>query len=150
MIEQNIKEMALLAVDALEDKKGEDITVIDISEVSVIADCFIIAGGSNKSQIQAMSDSVEEKLGRAGMPLKQSEGYGSANWILLDFGDIIVHILIMRTVYSMILKEYGVMAGRLTLLGGDPERVSRMLLCPDPDPICLSFGSSWETHPLSF
>ena len=39
-----------------------------------------------------MSDSVEEKLGRAGMPLKQSEGYGSANWILLDFGDIIVHI----------------------------------------------------------
>lgn len=92
MIEQNIKEMALLAVDALEDKKGEDITVIDISEVSVIADCFIIAGGSNKSQIQAMSDSVEEKLGRAGMPLKQSEGYGSANWILLDFGDIIVHI----------------------------------------------------------
>ena len=92
MIEQNIKEMALLAVDALEDKKGEDITVIDISEVSVIADCFIIAGGSNKSQIQAMSDSVEEKLGRAGMPLKQSEGYGSANWILLDFGDVIVHI----------------------------------------------------------
>ena len=92
MIEQNIKEMALLAVDALEDKKGEYITVIDISEVSVIADCFIIAGGSNKSQIQAMSDSVEEKLGRAGMPLKQSEGYGSANWILLDFGDIIVHI----------------------------------------------------------
>ena len=39
-----------------------------------------------------MSDSVEEKLGRVGMPLKQSEGYGSANWILLDFGDIIVHI----------------------------------------------------------
>ena len=91
-VEEIIKEMALLAVDALEDKKGEDITVIDISEVSVIADCFIIAGGSNKSQIQAMSDSVEEKLGRAGMPLKQSEGYGSANWILLDFGDIIVHI----------------------------------------------------------
>ena len=43
MIEQNIKEMALLAVDALEDKKGEDITVIDISEVSVIADCFILS-----------------------------------------------------------------------------------------------------------
>ena len=86
------KRNGLLAVDALEDKKGEDITVIDISEVSVIADCFIIAGGSNKSQIQAMSDSVEEKLGRVGMPLKQSEGYGSANWILLDFGDIIVHI----------------------------------------------------------
>ena len=98
MIEQNIKEMALLAV---EDKKGEYITVIDISEVSVIADCFIIAGGSNKSQIQSMSDSVEEKLGRAGMPLKQSEGYGSANWILLDFGDIIVHIKENRLFYDL-------------------------------------------------
>lgn len=85
-------EMAKLAIDALEDKKAEDIRVIDISEVSVIADYFIIAGGSNRSQIQALCDNVEEKLGRAGTPAKQIEGYDTANWILLDFGDIIVHI----------------------------------------------------------
>ncbi len=85
-------EMAKLAIDALEDKKAEDIRVIDISEVSVIADYFIIAGGSNRSQIQALCDNVEEKLGRAGNPAKQIEGYDTANWILLDFGDIIVHI----------------------------------------------------------
>ena len=84
--------MAKLAIEALEDKKAEDIKVIDISEVSVIADFFIIAGGSNRSQIQALCDNVDEKLGRAGYPAKQREGYETANWVLLDFGDIIVQI----------------------------------------------------------
>lgn len=88
----NSIEMVKLAIEALEDKKAEDIRVIDISEVSVLADYFIIAGGSNRSQIQALSDNVEEKLGRAGAPSKQIEGYETANWVLLDFGDIIVHI----------------------------------------------------------
>ncbi len=85
-------EMARLAIEALEDKKAEDIRVIDISEVSVLADYFIIAGGSNPSQLQALCDNVEEKLGRGGYPVKQIEGYDTANWILLDFGDVIVHI----------------------------------------------------------
>ena len=84
--------MAKLAIEALEDKKAEDIKVIDISEVSVIADYFIIAGGTNRSQIQALSENVEEKLARAGYPVKQIEGYDTANWILMDLGDIIVHI----------------------------------------------------------
>lgn len=89
---QNEKLMAGAAILALEDKKAEDIRVIDISQVSVIADYFIIANGNNTSQIQAMADEVEEKLYKAGYPLKQKEGYRNANWILLDFGDIIVHI----------------------------------------------------------
>ena len=86
------KEMTKLAIEALEDKKAEEVKVIDISEVSVIADYFLIAGGSNRSQIQALSDNLEEKLGRAGYHVKQIEGYDTANWVLLDFGDIIVHI----------------------------------------------------------
>lgn len=84
--------MAKLAMEALEDKKAEDIKIIDISEVTVLADYFIIAGGTNRSQIQALCDNVDEKLGRAGHPSKQIEGYDTANWVLLDFGDIIVHI----------------------------------------------------------
>ncbi len=84
--------VAKLAIEALEDKKAEDIKVIDISEVSVLADYFIIAGGSNRSQIQALCDNVDEKLGRAGHPSRQIEGYDTANWVLLDFGDVIVHI----------------------------------------------------------
>ena len=90
--EKEIREMAGLAIEALEDKKAEDIRVIDIREVSVIADYFIIANGTNKSQIQTLSDAVEEKLGRAGYLMKQKEGFRNANWVLLDFGDIIVHI----------------------------------------------------------
>ena len=86
------KKMALMAVEALEDKKGADITILDISEVSVLADYFIIANGSNRNQVQAMSDGVEEALGRAGYEPKQIEGYRSAGWILLDYKDIIVHV----------------------------------------------------------
>lgn len=92
MDKNNSLEIARLAIAALEDKKAEDIRVIDISQVSVLADYFIIAGGGNHNQIQALCDNVEEKLGRAGCPVRQIEGYETANWVLLDFGDVIVHI----------------------------------------------------------
>ena len=86
------KEMAKTALAALEDKKASDVKVIDIEKVSTIADYFIIASGSNRNQVQAMADSVEEALGRAGCEPKHVEGYPSANWILLDYGDIVLHI----------------------------------------------------------
>lgn len=92
MEKKNAKEVAQLALQALEDKKAEDIRIIDISEVSVIADYFIIASGSNRNQIQTLCDNVQETLGRAGYPQRQTEGYQTANWILMDFGDVIVHI----------------------------------------------------------
>ena len=87
-----IETMVKTSIDALEDKKGEDIKVIDISEVSPIADCFILASGSNRSQVQAMADSVSEKMHKVGFGMKQIEGYDGANWILMDFVDIVVHI----------------------------------------------------------
>ena len=86
------KLMARLAYQALDDKKGEDIQVIDISQVSVLADYFIIANGTNESQVRALVDNVEETLGKAGYEVKQREGYGLGSWVLLDFGDIIVHV----------------------------------------------------------
>ncbi|MCM1159296.1 MAG: ribosome silencing factor [Bacteroidales bacterium] len=86
------REMAKAAIAGLEDKKAEDIKIIDISEVSVLADYFIIANGRNRNQIQAMADSVEEKLHEEGIHPKQIEGYQTANWILMDFSDVIVHI----------------------------------------------------------
>ena len=92
MDKNDSKKMAALAVEALEEKKGEDIKVIDITEISILADYFIIANGMNKNQVQALVDNVEESLGRAGYECRQVEGYQSANWILLDYGDIIVHI----------------------------------------------------------
>ena len=86
------KEMALAAIAALEDKKGEDITVIDISGVSVLADYFIIANGTNHNQVQALIDSVGEKLAKMGYEPKNIEGYQTGNWILMDYNDIIVHV----------------------------------------------------------
>ena len=86
------KEIALAAIEALEDKKGEDIKVIDISEVSILADYFIIASGNNRNQVQALCDNVEEKLGKMGVIKKQIEGYDNGNWILVDYRDIVIHI----------------------------------------------------------
>ena len=86
------KNMAKMAVEALEDRKGEDVHVIDISKISTLADYFVIASGTNINQVQALADNVQEKLGRAGHDTKNVEGYDSGKWILLDFGDIIVHV----------------------------------------------------------
>ena len=86
------KEMVRLACEAMEYKKAQDIKIIDIEKVSTLADYFIIASGTNRNQVQAMADSVSETLGRAGVEPKQMEGYQTANWILLDYRDVVVHI----------------------------------------------------------
>ncbi len=86
------KEMARIAYNALSDKKGEDIKIIDVTGISVLADYFIIANGNSDSQVNALVDNVEEELHKAGYPLKQREGQASGSWVLLDFGDIIVHV----------------------------------------------------------
>ena len=86
------KEMARIAYHALSDKKGEDIKVIDITGISVLADYFIIANGNSDSQVNALVDNVEEELHKAGYSLRQREGQASGSWVLLDFGDIIVHV----------------------------------------------------------
>lgn len=84
--------MVKIAYDALDDKLAEDIKIIDIRSISVLADYFIIADGNNKNQVQAMVDNVQEELFKAEYEMKQMEGYREGNWILLDFGDIIIHI----------------------------------------------------------
>lgn len=79
-------------VNALEDKKAEEIVLIDISEVSTIADYFVITNGVNASQIQALADNVQEKLAINGIHPRSVEGYNTANWILMDYNDILVHV----------------------------------------------------------
>ena len=86
------KQMARIAYKALEEKMAEEINVIDISGVTVLADYFLIANGKNPNHVQALVDQVEEALGRAGYVERQIEGYQTANWVLLDYKDIVVHI----------------------------------------------------------
>ncbi|MDF2539121.1 MAG: hypothetical protein K0S76_2142 [Herbinix sp.] len=88
----NSKVMARLAYEALDDKKGEDIQVIEIKDISIIADYFIIANGTNSSQVDALVNSVKDALGRKGYEPKRIEGVRSASWILMDYGDLIVHV----------------------------------------------------------
>ena len=92
MSDQLSKKMAQIAYNALDEKKGEAIRIINIEKVSVIADYFLIASGANRNQVQALAQNVEEQLGKAGFEVRQREGLQSANWVLLDYGDIIVHI----------------------------------------------------------
>ena len=86
------REMARVAFKALEDKKGEDTCIIDISQISVLADYFIITNGNSDSQVNALVASVEEKMHIAGYEQKQREGQNSGVWVLLDYGDVIVHV----------------------------------------------------------
>ena len=89
---EHAKEMVKIAVKALEDKKAEDVKIIDIGGVSTIADYFIIANGSHQNQLQEMRDAVDEDLYKAGYPVKQVEGNSNSSWILMDYTDIIVHV----------------------------------------------------------
>lgn len=90
--ETRTKELLKLAYHALEEKKAQDITVIDISGLSVIADYFMIASGDNIRQTAALCDYVEEMLGHAGFTCRQIEGKAGASWILMDYNDVIIHI----------------------------------------------------------
>ncbi|MDD6157054.1 MAG: ribosome silencing factor [Lachnospiraceae bacterium] len=85
-------ELVKKAVAALEDKKADDVTVIDISGVSTIADYFIIANASNQNQLTAMQDAVDEAMYKEGVHAKQIEGNRSSTWILMDYQDVIVHL----------------------------------------------------------
>ena len=89
---EQTKAMARIIRDALEEKKGEDVRILDISEVSVLADYFIIANGSSNNQVKALVDHVDEKMAKAGYELKQIEGNGTGTWVLMDYDDIIVHV----------------------------------------------------------
>ena len=85
-------ELVKKVASALKDKKAEDITVIDIREVSSIADYFIIANGNNANQLVAMQDAVDEAMYTNGVHSKQVEGNNNSTWILMDYQDIIVHL----------------------------------------------------------
>lgn len=90
--ETNSKNMLRTACAALEDKKAFDIKIIDISKISTLCDYIVIADGTNKKQVQALCDNVEDEMRTAGYSHKGVEGYSEGGWILLDYYDIIVHI----------------------------------------------------------
>lgn len=85
-------ELAKTAVGIASDKKAFDVLLLDIRDVSVIADYFVICSGNNNRQLQAIADAIDEELGKQGATLLHREGTADAGWVLLDFGDIVIHI----------------------------------------------------------
>ena len=82
----------LLALHAAAEKKAIDIVVLDLREIASFTDYFVITSGANERQVQAISDEVFETLKKAGTPAARLEGYKTAEWILLDFGDFVFHV----------------------------------------------------------
>jgi ribosome-associated protein len=99
----NALETAQLCAEGAENKKAFDILILDIHKFTVIADYFVICSGSNTTQVSAIADSIGHTLARAGIRYSHVEGATEASWVLLDYGDVVVHVFEeqTRTHYSL-------------------------------------------------
>lgn len=86
------KELAVKIARVLDSKKGQDIRVLHIRDLTVIGDYFVIAGGNSSTQVQALAAEVEYQLNLQGIHPLHTEGQDTRSWILLDYGSVIVHI----------------------------------------------------------
>lgn len=92
-MKKNVSDKMLkIAYDALDEKKASDVTVIDIAGVSTIADYYVITNGENPSHVQALVENVQEKMYKSGYACRSLEGFKAANWVLMDYGDIVVNV----------------------------------------------------------
>ena len=87
-----VEQMVKVAYDAIDDKLGQDISIINIGQVSSLCDYFIIATASSSRQVKAIADSVQDAFTEQGIEPRAKEGCDTQTWILLDYGDIIVHV----------------------------------------------------------
>lgn len=97
------QEAMKIAVSALDSKKAEDIRVIKVGDITVIADYFIIADGTSTTQLKTLADEVEYQLKESGLEPLRVQGTGQSNWIIIDYGDIVVHVFRkdMREFYNL-------------------------------------------------
>lgn len=91
------EELIASAVKVLDSKKAEDIRVIKIGDLTILADYFIIADGTSSTQTKALADEVEFRLKQQGREPKQVQGNNGSNWIILDYSDVVIHIFYKET-----------------------------------------------------
>lgn len=89
---QTLDDRILVALSAASDKKALEPVVLDLREIASFTDYFLITSGTNRRQVQAIADEVVERLKKQGTRSARVEGYGTAEWVLIDYGDFIVHI----------------------------------------------------------
>ena len=90
-------ELATVAAKAMDSKKAKDIRVLKVEDLTVLTDYFVIGTGSSATQVKALADEVEYQLGQAGVKPLRREGMDARNWILLDYGTVIVHVFYPET-----------------------------------------------------
>lgn len=86
------RELLMTAVKAADDKRAEDIMVLNMKGISLIADYFVICHGNSDKQVQAIAREIREKAEEQGYNLKRMEGFDEARWVLIDIGDVVVHV----------------------------------------------------------
>lgn len=87
-----VEQITKTIYDAIDDKLGKDISIINIGKVSSLCDYFVIATASSQRQVKAIADNVEDELTKIDIEPRGKEGYDTQTWVLLDYGDIMVHI----------------------------------------------------------
>ena len=93
----NIEQILKTAVTHLYKKKGDEIRVLKVDDVTVMADYFVICSGNSNTQVKALAGEVEFQLGELGIEPLHMEGYGSSDWVLIDYGSVIVHVFYKAT-----------------------------------------------------
>lgn len=91
------KELLETVVKAADSKRAEEIVALDVANVSLLADYFVIMQANSERQVKAIADEIEEKVAAAGVQVRDIEGKNAANWVLLDFGDVVVHVFRTKT-----------------------------------------------------
>jgi len=86
-------ELAQWAAFAADEKKAREVRILDIRSISSVADYFVICSGTSSTHVRAIADHVEEQLNRKGLPIDHAEGYQNGRWVLLDFGDLVIHVM---------------------------------------------------------
>jgi len=97
MAEITTQEKLKTIVKALDSKRGEDIQVIGIGDLTIVADYFVIANGGSTTQTKALAEETEFKMSQLGIEPIRTEGYQGQTWIVLDYGDIVVHVFYKET-----------------------------------------------------
>jgi ribosome-associated protein len=112
------------AVEAAQDKQAVDITVLNLSGAGAFAEYFLLCSGQSQPQIQAIGEAIEEKLHRQGRRVAHREGKSSAEWVLLDYGDFVVHIFSERARQYYDLERLWRSAERMTFPASSPHVLS--------------------------
>lgn len=113
------------AVEAAQDKQAVDITVLNLSGAGAFAEYFLLCSGQSQPQIQAIGEAIEEKLHRQGRRVAHREGKSSAEWVLLDYGDFVVHIFSERARQYYDLERLWRSAERITFPAPSPHPPSQ-------------------------